>query len=252
MTTNVVANASAPALCPELVAATDSGGTRKRGRYSRRYLVTGLPGQCLLQRVSVHITYARGEHKLADYRQTYYEFFEFDGTDQSATDVHDFQYSRDGWRPAVLNKVFRHHTPGEPGVRDHNRNPLQTVAGDSVLTVTKEFLLGPGEVHAAQPQQVAGGAKFGLLATGPDGAARVRMELTMPGHEPAHVSNLAATPPQFHVVGHGQFTQARGWTTHEQMQFHYASFATATTGPAAYVEALLETRSAAANAESTP
>tara|TARA_R110002072_G_scaffold46591_10_gene129248 strand:+ start:292421 stop:293179 length:759 start_codon:yes stop_codon:yes gene_type:complete len=252
MSSNVAANASAPARCPDLVVATEGEATRKRGHYSRRYLVTGLPGQCLLQRVSVHITYARGEHKLADYRQTYYEFFEFDGTGQSATDLHDFHYSRDGWRPAVLNKLFRHHTPGDPGVRDHNRNPLQTVAGDPVLTVTKRFLLGPGEVCATQPQEVTGGAKFGLLASGPDGPSRVCMKLTMPGHDPAHVSNLAATPRQFHVVGHGQFTQAHGWTTHEQMRFHYASFTTMTKGPTSYAEASLETRSPAATAESTP
>jgi len=231
MPAELVASLRPSAKRPEQLHDDAAPPTLCRGRYGRRYAMTGSTGQCLVQRVSVRIHYSRGPHTLASYRQTYYEFFQFDQDEQSIVDVHDFDYSRDGWRPAVLTNLFKHHGI-EPGA-------LRGVAGDPVLKVTKTFVLATGTVRGALPQHVAGGGKFGILEGGPDGPSRVEMRLKMPGSPAVAVAGLAAYPRHLPASGQGYFADAVAWRTSEHLRLHYASNSASVAGAPTYRQARL-------------
>lgn len=225
---------------PELLDDFVEQTPRRPGCYARRYRISGASGQCLLQRVAVRIRFAHGEHCVAKYRQTYYEFFQFDRSDDTAIDVHDFDYMRDGWRQAVIAQLFRQH-----GL---SAQALQSVPGERVLTVQKSFYLAPGEVVNTQPHVVAGGARFGLLAHGPDGPSRVAMQLCrpdtakLPSANCIEIAGLPKSPAGFAIAGEGQFTCGRagqtggqtGWQTTECLQLHFATLTDSTSGAASY------------------
>lgn len=203
-------------------AAPSRPGDQPRG-YRRCYRLQLQPGECLLQRVRVHARYRQGNRCVADFRQTYYEFFAAPHDADRPThaiDVHDFDVLRDGWRQAVIVGLLR---DGRPGA-------LALPPGEATLVVKKQFVLGPGRVltdagHAddAAGEPVDGGARFGLLLRGPGGASRARLRLRGRDGDWRDAATPAATPPGHVVAGTGIFLAARGVRAFEHFLYRYAT-----------------------------
>lgn len=186
-----------------------------RRRYHRAYTLTGAGAPCLVQRVRVHIKYHSGPELCADYRQTYYEFFQFDRPDAQLVDTHDFDLMRDGWRQSVIQGLLKQH-----------RAPTQPKpSGEPLLTVHKQFVLAAGEVHDARPREIRDGAHFGLLAIGPSGPSRTTLRIARGDGSWHTIHSLPPCPAGYPVAGTGTMTSKQGWRAFERYRFAFATLA---------------------------
>ncbi|MCB9877488.1 MAG: hypothetical protein H6835_07805 [Planctomycetes bacterium] len=201
----------APQVTPLAAAAAPRTG------YCRCYRVALLPGECLLQRVRVHVRFVQGGQRLADFRQTYYEFFAAPaGPGEGpvhAIDVHDFDLLRDGWRQAVIVGLVREQRRGGPALP----------RGEAVLDVRKQFLLGHGDVVDDAGVIVDGGARFGLLRGGPGGASGTVLRIRDGAAAFREITSLCPGPRGHRVAGTGTFTAARGLRAFEHFRYRYAN-----------------------------
>jgi hypothetical protein len=179
--------------------------------YGRAYRVRADDGRCQLQRVRVHIRYQSGGVVWADYRQCYWEFFRFDDDGAAATDVHDFDLMRDGWRQSVIVGLVRQH------------GPAAATAGEATLEVKKQFVIGAGSVRDAAPVEVAPGAWFGLLAAGPDGPTRSVLRIARGDGTSHTIDTLAACAADVPVGGRGRFAAGPRHRAFELYQHDFAN-----------------------------
>ena len=199
----------APVVASPAHDASADGGASLRG-YRRAYVVRGENGACQLQRVRVHIRYRVGRELLADYRQTYWEFFQFGADDQRARDVHDFDAERDGWRQQVLWRLIDRHRA--------RRRP----DGEPILTVKKQFLIGAGEVRGAAPRPVRGGGAFGFLREAEGAPSRAVLRIARGDGTWRRVTGLPACPPGFPIAGRGRFAADAGHRAFEHFHYRFA------------------------------
>ena len=181
--------------------------------YHRRYEVHAGGGRCQLQRVRVHIRYTCGGARIADYRQTYYEFFRFDDDQQSLIDTHDFDLVRDGWRQSVIVDLVRRNLA--------EGMPMPT--GEAALRVCKQFSIAPGVVRDDAARELRPGAWFGLLAAGPSGPSRTRLSIARGDGSIAVIDELPPCPPGYDVRGSGSFATSEGGRAFECYRYRFAN-----------------------------
>jgi hypothetical protein len=185
---------------------------RHRG-YHRRYEVHARGGRCQLQQVRVHIRYLCGGERVADYRQTYSEFFRFERDDASLVDTHDFDLARDGWRQSVIVGL----------VRRHRAEGTALPTGEAELDVRKQFSIAPGDVRGDAGAELRPGATFGLLRDGPGGPSRTRLTIARGDGLPVVIDDLPSCPPGYPVQGTGSFATSRGGRAFEHYRFRFAN-----------------------------
>jgi len=218
---------AAPLGRPTHVAVRDAAPPLRRG-YWRDYAVGADGGRCQLQRVRVHVRYHCGDALLADYRQTYYEFFAFERDDAALVDTHDFDLVRDGWRQAVIVALLRRH-----GV-----DRALLARGAPRLTVHKQFTIAPGQVRDAAPRELRPGAAFGMLAAGPSGPARASLRVAA-GAGWRRLDDLPPCPAGYPARGVGTFATRRGHRAFERYRHDFASLAGAFVDRARYTPTTL-------------
>ena len=186
--------------------------TEHRG-YHRGYEVCARGGRCQLQRVRVHIQYTVAGVRVADYRQTYYEFFRFDADDASLVDTHDFDLARDGWRQSVIVGLLRRHRAADASMP----------AGEARLRVCKQFTIGEGVVADDAGRELQAGAMFGLLASGPSGPSRTRLKIARGDGSVTVLDDLPPCPAGYPVQGSGYFATSRGARAFECFRYRFAN-----------------------------
>ena len=193
--------------------------------YHRAYAVHARGGRCQLQRVRVHIQYSCGGERIADYRQTYYEFFAFDSDEAHLVDTHDFDLARDGWRQQVLvDLVRKRRAPGSP-----------MPAGEIELHVCKQFSIAPGEVSGSAARELTPRASFGLLAQGPSGPSRTRLKIARGDGTWAAIDSLPPCPAGYPVQGSGSFATDNGGRAFECYRYRFANLTGRFTDRGTYV-----------------
>jgi len=192
--------------------------------YQRRYEVHARGGRCQLQRVRVHIRYTSAGRTVADYRQTYYEFFRFDADDASLVDIHDFDLSRDGWRQSVIVDL----------VRRHRADGVAMPAGEAGLQVAKQFTIAAGDVDGDAGEPLRPGASFGLLQAGPSGPSRTRLTIARGDGSCAVIDDLPVAPAGYPVQGTGSFATPDGGRAFECYRYRFANLSGRLTERGAY------------------